>query len=106
MLLDALKTGITDQLAVLSDAEVTGIEKSAADVLGVSVTVLSQKLTGHLVREIIVRGAHGDPLEPLAAQLNHDATHLQGQRLQDMFGRLTDETRDVFARLDDLTALR
>jgi hypothetical protein len=99
MLLDALKTGITDQLAILDDADVTEIGKSAADVLGVSVTVLSQKLTGHLVREIIVRGAQGDPLEPLAAQLNHDVTHLQGQRLQEMFGQLTGETREVFARL-------
>lgn len=101
ILLEVLESGIADQLAVLSDAAVTGIGKSAADVLGVPVAVLSQKLIGHLTREVIVRGARGDPLEPLAAQLNHDVTHLQGQRLQDMFGQLTGETREALARLND-----
>lgn len=101
MLLDVLEAGIADQLAVLDDPGMTGTERSAADLLGVSATVLSQKLTSHLVQQIMVRGAHGDPLEPLAAQLNHDVTHLQGKRLQGMFGQLADEAREAFARLDD-----
>ena len=44
----------------------TGTGQSSADVLGVPGTVLADWLTGHLVREIIVRGSGGGPLAPLA----------------------------------------
>jgi hypothetical protein len=44
--------------------------------------VLAEKLTGYLVREIMFRGSGGGPLTPLAEQLNHDLTHLQGQRVR------------------------
>ena len=50
--------------------------------------VLVEKLCGHLVREIMLRGSGGGPLTPLAEQLNHDLTHLQGQRIEDMLARL------------------
>jgi hypothetical protein len=55
---------------------------SSAQVLGVATADLAAGLARHLVREIIVRGSHGGPLEPLAAQLNHDLTHVQGHRLE------------------------
>jgi len=79
-LLEALQAGIAGRLAVLDDAGLTGTGRSSADVLGVPDTALAEKLAGHLVREIILRGSGGGPLTPLASQLNHDLTHLQGQR--------------------------
>ena len=67
--------------------------------------VLADRLTGHLVREIMLRGSRGGPLTPLADQLNHDLTHLQvrrvevqGQRVESMLARLADEVRDALAR--------
>jgi len=90
-LLEALEAGITEQLAVLADVDLTGTGKSSADLLGVPAGALAQMLTGHLVREIMARGAGGGPLEPLSAQLNHDMTHLRLQRLEDMVGRLPNE---------------
>ena len=50
--------------------------------------VLAQTLARHLVREIMVCGSGGGPLAPLADQLNHDVTHLQGQRLEGMLAQL------------------
>ena len=64
--LEALQAGIAGQLAVLDDASLTGTGQSSADVLGVPGTVLAAKLTAHLLREIVVRGARGGPLLPLA----------------------------------------
>ena len=68
-------------------------------------TVLADRLTGHLVREIMLRGSRGGPLTPLAGQLNHDLTHqqvrrveVQGQRVEGMLARLADEVRDALAR--------
>src|SRR6202044_1121601 len=49
---------------------------------------LAEKLTSHLVQEIVLRGSGGGPLTPLADQLNHDLTHLQGQRVEGMLARL------------------
>ena len=76
-LLEELQAGITRQLSVLDDAGLTGTGQSSLDVLGVPGAVLAEKLTGHLVREIIRRGSDGGPLMPLVDQLNHDLTHLQ-----------------------------
>lgn len=81
-LLEALQAGVAGQLAVLDDSGLTGTGMSSAEVLGVATADLADGLVGHLVREIIVRGSQGGPLEPLAAQLNHDLTHLQGHRLE------------------------
>ncbi len=52
--LEALQADIAGQLAVLDDASLTGTRQSSADVLG---TALAAKLTGHLLREIVSRGA-------------------------------------------------
>jgi hypothetical protein len=65
-----------------------GPGKSSAEVLGVPGAALAETLTGHLVQEIIFRGSGGGPLTPLADQLNHDLTHLQGQRVEGMLARL------------------
>jgi hypothetical protein len=100
MLLEGLQAGIAGQLAVLDDAELTGTGQSAADLLGVPGTVLADRLTGHLVREIIVRGSGGGPLTPLADQLNHELTRLQGQRIEGMLARLAREVRDALPRPD------
>ena len=81
-LLEALQAGVAGQLAVLDDPGLTGTGMSSAQVLGVATEDLAAGLAGHLVREIIVRGSQGGPLEPLAAQLNHDLTHVQGHRLE------------------------
>jgi tetratricopeptide (TPR) repeat protein len=89
-LLQAFQAGITMQLAPLGDPDLTGTGRSSAELLGVQTATVAEQLAGHLLREIIVRGAHGGPLAPLASQLNHDATHLQGQRVEEMLGRLAD----------------
>ena len=100
MLLEGLQAGIARQLTVLDDAGLTGTGQSSADVLGVPGSVLADRLTGHLVREIIVRGSGGGPLTPLADQLNHELTRLQGQRIEGMLARLAGEVRDALARPD------
>lgn len=90
-LLEALQAGIAERLAVLDDADVTGTGRSSAELLGVPGGVLAETLAGHLVRETMVRGSAGGPLAPLADQLNHDVTHLQGRRLEGMLARLADQ---------------
>ena len=97
-ILDALQAGIAGQLAVLDDAGLTGTGQSSADVLGTPGAVLADKLTEHLVREIIVRGSGGGPLTPLADQFNHELTRLQGQRIEGMLARLAREIQDAVAR--------
>jgi YVTN family beta-propeller protein len=98
-LLEGLQTAIAAQLSSLDDPSLTGTKKSAADVLGIPATVLAQNLTGHLIREIVVRGARGGPLAPLAAQLNHDVTHLQGQRIEHILGRLDNDVQEALGQL-------
>jgi hypothetical protein len=99
-MLEALQAGIAGQLAVLDDANLTGQDQSSADLLGVPGRVLAEKLTTDLVREIVVRGSRGGPLEPLAAQLNHDVTHLQGQQIHHAVRQLSGEILEALARLD------
>ena len=103
--LEALQAGIAGQLAVLDDASLTGTGQSSADVLGVAGAVVAEKLTGHLLREIVVRGSRGGPLFPLASQLNDDVTHLQGQRIEGMLGQLAGEFRHALARLGNARAV-
>ena len=103
-LLEVLQAGIAEKLAVLDDAGLTGTGHSSADLLGVQATVLAEQLAGHLVREIMRRGSHSGPLAPLADQLNHDVTHLQGQRLEGMLARLASEVRDALAGAGRATA--
>ena len=87
-LLEALQAGIAARVAVLEDPAATGTGQSSMELLGVPGGVLAQTLAGHLVHEITVRGARGGPLTPLAGQLNHDMTHLQGQRLEGMLAQV------------------
>ena len=84
-LLEALQAGIAGQLSVLDDAG-----RPAVSLPGVPVGEVAAKLTGHLVREIQIRGSRGGPLADLADQLNHDLTHLQGQRIEGMLAQVLD----------------
>jgi len=95
MLLEGLQAGIAGQLAVLDDAALTGTGQSSAGVLGVPGAVLADRLTGHLVREIIFRGSGGGPLAPLADQFNHELTRLQ---IGGMLAQLAAEVRNALAR--------
>ena len=96
-LLEGLRAGIARQLAVLDDASLTGTGMSSAGVLGIQAGELAEKLTGHLVQQIMIRGVRGGPLFPLASMLGQNAAHLQSQRLEDQFGQLAEEVRDVLA---------
>jgi hypothetical protein len=49
------------QLIPLGDASLTVIDRSSSELLGVSVTVLNEALTGHQLRELLTR-ARGSPL--------------------------------------------
>jgi hypothetical protein len=89
--LQALQAGIAEKLAVLDDAGLTGTGQSSAAALGVPGSVVAEMLAGNLVREIMLRGSRGGPLAALADQLNHDVTHLQGQRLEGMLAHLADQ---------------
>jgi tetratricopeptide (TPR) repeat protein len=89
-LLESLELGIAAQLAVLDDAELTGAGVSSAAVLGVGGGELAGLLAGHLLAEIVAAGARGGPLFPLAAQLNDDVTHLQGQQVHAALRQLAD----------------
>ncbi len=99
-LLEALQVRTAQQLAVLLDTSMPGEDRSSAEALGIPIATLADSLSRHLVREILNRGARGGPLEPLAAQLNHDVTHLQGQRLEDALGQLAGEVRAAVAKFD------
>ena len=94
-LLQGLQEGVTAQLAVLDDASLTGTGQSSADVLGVPGAELAARLTGHLVREIMFRGSHGGPLKPLADQINHELTRLQGQRIEGILAQLVELHRPM-----------
>jgi Tetratricopeptide repeat len=90
-LLEALQIGIAGKLAVLDDPDITGAGGSLAQLPGVPPGMLADTLARNLVREIMVRGSQGGPLAPLGDQLNHDVTHLQGQRVKGMLAQLADQ---------------
>ena len=92
-LLEALQAGIASKLAVLDEPDITGTKQSPAQLPGVPGGMLAETLARNLVREIMVRGSQGGPLAPLADQLNHDVTHLQGQRLEGMLAQLADQVK-------------
>ena len=104
-LLEALQAGIAGQLAVLDDAWLTGTGQSSADVLGVAGTEVAEKLTGHLLWEVVARGSRGGPLAPLANQLNHDVTHSQGRRMEAVLGRLGEDVREALTQLGTTDAV-
>jgi tetratricopeptide (TPR) repeat protein len=99
-LLEALQAAIVGQLAPLDDAELTETGLSSADVLGVTASLLAERLTSHLLREIVIRGARGGPLTPLASHLNHELNFLQGKRIEDKVDLHADEILAGLARLE------
>ena len=98
-LLEGLEGEIARQLAVLDDAGLTCTGQSSTDVLGVPGIALAEKLTDHLIREIMFRGSGGGPLTPLADQLNHDLTHR-------MLARLAREGQDARAQEGSAMVMR
>jgi tetratricopeptide (TPR) repeat protein len=98
-LLQALQAGIAAQLALLGDPTLTGTGQSSAQVLDLPVEQITETLIRNIVREILLRGAGGGPLAPLAAQLNHDLTHLQGQRTAGMLERVVQQLAQLTGRL-------
>jgi hypothetical protein len=101
-LLQGLQAGIAARLAVLEDAQITETGQSSAALLGVSVPTVADALIDHMLRELVTRGASGGPLTPLAAQLNHDITHLQGQQHSASLARLTKDLHSALAVLSRL----
>jgi hypothetical protein len=99
-LLQALQAGISEELAPLDDPDITGTGTSSAELLEVPAATLAEKLTAHLVQEILSRGSHGGPLAPVADQLNHDVTHLQGQRIEGMMSRLVAVVLEALVRME------
>ncbi len=97
-LLQALQAGNTAQLAVLGDATLTGTGQSSAQVLDLPVAQITETLTRNVIREVLLRGADGGALAPLAAQLNHDLTHLQGQHTAGMLDRIVQQLAQLTRR--------
>ena len=60
-MLEVLQAGIAGQLAVLDEAGRTAAGQPSLEVLGVTGAVLAEKLTGRLVREIMLCGSGGGP---------------------------------------------
>jgi hypothetical protein len=87
-MLELLQAGIARQLVIPDDSNRAAARRLSAGALGLPEAALAEKLTGHVVRRIMLRGSGGGPLTPLADQLNHDLTHLQGQRVEGMLARL------------------
>jgi hypothetical protein len=90
-ILQGLETGIAAQLAVLDDAGLTGTGESWTQALGLPVERITETLVRNVMRQILAGGAGGGPLAPLADQLNHDLTHLQGQHTAGMLARIAEE---------------
>jgi hypothetical protein len=98
-MLEAVHAGIAGRFALLDDVGLTGTTDSSAKLLGLSAAVLAETLSTNLLREILIRGARGGPLKPLASQLNHDATHLGVHQIEDRLARLARDVTEVLARL-------
>jgi TPR repeat protein len=103
-MMEVLQAGIARQLAVLDAAGSADGGQSPQVVLALPGGALAEKLTSHLVREIMLRGCGGGPLTPLADQLNHDLTHLQGQRVEGMLARLVARTAASVSSPDPASA--
>jgi hypothetical protein len=94
----ALEASIGAQLAVLDDASMTGVGQSAADTLEISTVELAGKLYGHLRQQIVFLGSRGGPLEPLANELNHEATHHRLEQTADAIRQVAAAVEAGFAR--------
>jgi hypothetical protein len=101
-LLEGLQAGVVSRLAALGDVYLTGTGESSAQVLGISVPMLAEQLTGQLLRELVARGASGGPLASLSNQLNHDLTHLQGREHSESLARLVMELQTALTALHQL----
>jgi tetratricopeptide (TPR) repeat protein len=102
--LEALQVATGRQLALLDNPGLTVTVQSLTGMGDTSATVVAQKLTDHLVREIVARGSRGGPLTPLADQLNHDRTYLQGLRVEGKVDRLDGKLLEILALLGDAHA--
>jgi len=100
-IVQSLQAGVARQMEVLSDPDLTGTGLSSAELLGVPAATMAEKLTGHLLREIIIRGTGGGPLSSLANQLNHDVSHMKGQQIEGMVERLSSQVLEAFTELKD-----
>lgn len=96
-LLEQLRAGVSRQLAILDDREITSTGQSSAEQFGITSPVIAEKLAAELTREILRCGSDDGPLTPLAGQLNHDATHLQGQQTAAQLAELTSAVLDLAA---------
>ena len=90
--LEALRASVASQLTSLSG--------NHGEILGVSVAILADKLPEQLIKEIMLTGIRGGPLEPLANRLNQDRIYLQGKRAEAMLARLEQALAEAIARLD------
>ena len=82
-LLEAVQVAIAEQLKLVDNPRLAETVKFLTGGRDVSATIVAQKLAAHLLREIVARGSRGGPLAPLANQLNHDRTYLQGLGIND-----------------------
>ena len=97
-LLQDLQAQISAQLKPLSNPDLTETGKSWTALYDISSKELAESLTGHLVREIVSRGAHGGPLTPLANQIGHDLTHLQFRQMDEKLSLLARTVKDALAQ--------
>jgi tetratricopeptide (TPR) repeat protein len=102
-LLEVVRNAIAAQIAPLGDADLTGLGRSSADLLGVSITTLAEMLTHNLLREVVIRGAVGGPLVWLANQLSHEQTQALGRQIEHKVDRRVDEVLEVLTRLERVT---
>jgi HEAT repeat protein len=94
-LLQTVQAGIGAALAPLDDANITGIGRSSADLLGVRGDAVAKALTGHLLREVVKRGWRGGPLQPVANQIGHEATQIGIDRLDLKLEQLSEAIWEV-----------
>jgi HEAT repeat protein len=74
-LLEAITGGVSVQVGVLGDPELTGQDVSSADVLGIPAELIAERLTAHLVAEIRLAALTDGALKPLADRIDHDAAY-------------------------------
>ena len=103
--LETLQVAISEQLKLLDNPALTATLKSLTGMPDMSATIVAQKLTEHLLREISGRASRGGPLEPLGNQLNHDRTYLMGLRVEGKIDQLDDRLVDLLARMGETCAM-
>ncbi len=99
-LLEAIVSGVSAQVAVLGEPELTGQGVSAADVLGIPAGVIAERLTFHLIARIKAVALDSGPLLPLASQLNHDEASMRDQWSAGVLVRVDQGVRAILDQLD------